>query len=207
MNISETQNHSLKLWYLDNGNNTHAINYNLNEESIVVDFGGYEGVWADQIIEKYNPYVFLFEPVSDFYIFLVDKFKNNKKVKIFNYALGIENKKDIIFLNGDGTSKYINHGNTQEVEFIDINKMFELIQKDTVDLVQINIEGEEYSLLNDMITKKTINKFKNLQIQYHIWIDDAENKRINIQEKMKENFQIVYEYPFIFEGWTIKNKI
>jgi FkbM family methyltransferase len=78
------------MWSRDNGNYTHALNYPLNENSIVVDLGAFHGVWASQIIEKYNPNVFLFEPVKEFYDYLVDKFQNNPKVKIFNYGIAAD---------------------------------------------------------------------------------------------------------------------
>ena len=55
------------LWFKDNGNFTHALNYTLNENSVVVDLGGYHGIWANQIIQKYNPFVYLFEPIPEFY--------------------------------------------------------------------------------------------------------------------------------------------
>lgn len=41
-------------WIRDNGDNTHNLNYDLDENSIVMDLGGYTGVWAQQIIKKYN---------------------------------------------------------------------------------------------------------------------------------------------------------
>jgi hypothetical protein len=43
---------SLKKWFEDNGDNTHRINYNLNQDSIVCDLGGYIGEWSDKIQRK-----------------------------------------------------------------------------------------------------------------------------------------------------------
>ena len=46
-----------------------------------------------------------------------------------------------------------------------------------VDLIQINIEGDEYPLLENMLKTGLINKFKNIQIQYHLGIEgDIERK-------------------------------
>ena len=44
-------------WFKDNGDYTHNLNYNLDENSVIMDLGGYTGVWAQQMIEKYNPNV------------------------------------------------------------------------------------------------------------------------------------------------------
>ena len=38
---------SLHRWFADNGDYTHNINYTLNNDSIVIDLGGYHGFWVD----------------------------------------------------------------------------------------------------------------------------------------------------------------
>lgn len=192
------------MWNRDNGNYTHALNYPLNEDSIIVDLGAFHGVWASQIIEKYNSNVFLFEPVKEFYDYLVNKFQNNPKVKVFNYGIATDHRMDTLYLRGDGTSKYLTGGNAVVVEFISVEKMFELIGTDKIDLAQINIEGEEFPVLEKIIENKTINKFNHLQIQFHTFIENAETRRENIQKGLSESFDKMFDYPFVFEGWKLK---
>ena len=36
-------------WFKDDGDNTLRINYNLDETSLVVDLGGYEGTFSQKI--------------------------------------------------------------------------------------------------------------------------------------------------------------
>ncbi len=43
---------SLNRWFTDNGDYTHNINYELNENSVVIDLGGYYGLWVDEILKK-----------------------------------------------------------------------------------------------------------------------------------------------------------
>ena len=57
----------IRRWFSDRGDYTHNINYDLNEDSIVIDLGGYTGVWAQQIIDKYNPNMYILEPIEEFY--------------------------------------------------------------------------------------------------------------------------------------------
>ena len=71
-------------WFRDRGDYTHNITYDLNEDSVVMDLGGYTGIWAQQIIKKYNPNFYIIEPLPEFYNILVDKFKENKKVNLLN---------------------------------------------------------------------------------------------------------------------------
>lgn len=37
---------ALQRWRKENGDYTHRVNYDLNEDSIVFDVGGYKGEWA-----------------------------------------------------------------------------------------------------------------------------------------------------------------
>jgi hypothetical protein len=71
-----------------------------------------------------------------------------------------------------------------------------------VDLIQINIEGDEYPLLEDMLKTGLINKFKNIQIQYHLGIDGDRERRDKIREGLEENgFKEKFNYQFVWESW------
>lgn len=196
------EENNAKWWEID-GNNTVAITYPINEDSVVIDLGGYLGVWAGQIIEKYDPYVILVEPIHEYYRYLVNKYKDNPKVRIFNYGISTTKGEGILFLSLDGTSKYIETKTPVKVEFITITELLEKINMD-VDLIQINIEGEEYPLLEQMLDDGTILKFPNIQIQYHTYIENAVGRREKIQERMQEHFNKIYDIPFVFEGWSLK---
>jgi len=208
MNINTIHEESSSEWWSKDGNNTLAITYPLNENSVVVDLGGYHGIWASQIIEKYNPYMVLVEPIPQFYHFLADKFKSNPKVKILNTGISTSVYTGELFLDNDGTSKYIKTSMPIEVDFGTIEQLLNTILtiycKEQVDLIQINIEGEEYPLLEQMLDNNTILRFSNIQIQYHIYIENAIEKREEIQKRMSEHFNKIYDVPFIFEGWSLK---
>ena len=53
-------------WFRDNGDKTLRLNYELNEKSVVIDLGGYEGQWAADIFCKYVCSIHVFEPVKKF---------------------------------------------------------------------------------------------------------------------------------------------
>jgi len=192
----------LRRWFNDNGDYTHNITYNLNEDSVVMDLGGYTGVWAQQIIDKYNPNMYIIEPVPDFYNKMVSKFSNNGKVKLLNIAVGSENKDDIIFINGDATSTNISNGETINVKFNTIDVILDKYNLNQVDLIQINIEGGEYPLLEYMLENGLVNKFKNIQIQFHLGIEDDIKRRDKIRLGLINNgFKLNFDYPFVWESW------
>jgi FkbM family methyltransferase len=192
----------LRKWFNNNGDYTHNITYNLNENSIVMDLGGYTGVWAKQIIDKYNPNMYIIEPVPDFYNQMVSKFSNNNKVKLLNIAVGCENKNNVIYINGDSTSANLTNGKSIDVKFKTIDTILNENNLSQVDLIQINIEGDEYPLLEYMLNNGSINRFKNIQIQFHLGIEGDIKRRDKIREGLINNgFKINFDYPFVWESW------
>jgi FkbM family methyltransferase len=189
-------------WFNDRGDYTHNITYDLNENSTIMDLGGYTGVWAQQMIEKYNPNVYIVEPVPNFYDGMVSKFKNNSKVRLLNVGVGIEDRDGIIYIGGDGTSSNSINGNGINVKFNTIDTILNNFGLEYVNLIQINIEGDEYPLLENMIETGSINKFENIQIQFHLGIENDVERRAKIRNNLLDNgFKINFDYPFVWESW------
>ena len=189
-------------WFNDRGDYTHNITYDLNENSTIMDLGGYTGVWAQQMIEKYNPNVYIVEPVPNFYDGMVSKFKNNSKVRLLNVGVGIEDRDGIIYMGGDGSSSNSINGNGINVKFNTIDTILNNFGLEYVNLIQINIEGDEYPLLENMIETGSINKFENIQIQFHLGIENDVERRAKIRNNLLDNgFKINFDYPFVWESW------
>jgi hypothetical protein len=75
-----------------------------------------------------------------------------------------------------------------------------------IDLIKINIEGEEYPLLEWMLTSDDLVRFDNFLIQFHTFVDNFANRRLYIQEELhKKNYHQIFNFEMVFEGWTIKN--
>lgn len=189
-------------WFLKNGDNTFSITHELNENSIVIDLGAYKGIWADKIIKKYNPNLFLIEPINEFCEILKEKYKNNQKIIIVNKGISSLCKKEKIFIDNDSSSVYKESKNFIYVDFITIDKLLEVYKINKIDLLQINIEGEEYQLLENILTSEVINKINCIQVQFHDFIKDADLKRKMIQELfIEKNFKKQYDFPFVWECW------
>ena len=200
-NISLNSN-EIGRWFNDRGDYTHNITYDLNENSIIMDLGGYTGVWVQQMIEKYNPNVYILEPVPSFYDDMVSKFKNNPKVRLLNAGVGIEDREGIIYMSGDGSSSNLTNGDKINVKFNTLETILNNFGLEYVDLIQINIEGDEYPLLENMILTGLINKFKNIQIQFHLGIENDVERREKIRNNLLDNgFKIKFDYPFFWEAW------
>jgi hypothetical protein len=54
-----------------------------------------------------------------------------------------------------------------------------------------------------MLKDKSINKFKNLQVQFHLGIENDIERREKIKKGLVENgFKNKFDYPFVWESWT-----
>lgn len=191
-------------WFADKGDETHRLNYDLNEESIVFDVGGYRGDFAYNIHERYKSTVYIFEPVTKFYDVIVERFRGNDNIKIYNYGLSEVDSETEISLEGDSSSTHKKGGgNTEVIRLRKMSTVMDELNIDKIDLIKINIEGGEFPLLHHCVTHKLTPKLKNIQVQFHSFILYAEQKRDALRKKLKESHYITYDYPFVWENWRL----
>jgi hypothetical protein len=56
-----------------------------------------------------------------------------------------------------------------------------------------------------MILNGSIRKFKNIQVQFHLGVENDRARRDEIHKGFLENgFHLKYNYPFVWECWTIE---
>jgi FkbM family methyltransferase len=193
--------HELTKWINDKGDQTHNLNYPLDEESVVMDLGGFKGNWASQIIDLYNPNVYIIEPIFNYHNYMVNKFASNNKVKLMNVGISDQDREDIIFVNEDSSSLNSN-GKTENIKLLTMKSICDKWNLKKVDLLQINIEGHEYLLLEHLVNEDILDKFKYIQIQFHQGIKDDFLRRKAIHENLKiRGFKNRFNYPFVWECW------
>ncbi len=61
-------------WFRDNGDKTLRLNYDLNQNSVVIDLGGYEGQWSSDLFSKYCCNIYIFEPYQEYVSKIKDRF-------------------------------------------------------------------------------------------------------------------------------------
>ena len=191
-------------WMQDRGDETHRLNYPLSSNSIVLDAGGYHGEWAQKINEKYGSKVYVLEPISSYYNGLLEKFKDNESIRVFNFGLSSAPGRFSINLDNASSSLYKPGTGKEEIEIstLDLFMMKEGIEE--IDLFKINIEGSEFDLLEDIINKGIQAKIKNIQVQFHVFVQNCESRRNWIREELSKTHECVYNYEYIWEGWKIK---
>jgi hypothetical protein len=103
-------------WHKLNGDSTLRLNYDLDENSIVFDIGGYEGNFSAEIFCKYNCSLYIFEPVIEFYERIKKRFENNKKALIFNFGLSKNNSESYIVKRKDSSSLFLKAKKADNIE-------------------------------------------------------------------------------------------
>jgi FkbM family methyltransferase len=191
-------------WLKVQGDKTHRLDYDLDENSLVFDLGGYEGQWSSDIFARYCCNIYLFEPVPNFAEKIQERFKANTRIRVYNFGLAETTKSIKIYIDKDCSSAFKNGKEVRKVQLIKASEFFEdkLIQK--IDLMKINIEGGEYELLLHLIESGWISKINNIQVQFHDFIDNAEIIIKEIQKKLAKTHYLTYQYPFVWENWKLK---
>lgn len=191
----------LQKWFKIRGDDTLRIDYPLNENSIVFDLGGYHGNWAEKIYEKYQCQIYIFEPIPKLCYDLIKKFQGKKKIKIFNFGVSDSDKFIEIALLNDGSSFYVESQNKISVQVVSLIRFLDENKIDNVDLIKINIEGDEFPVLKSLLDNARINIFTNIQVQFHQFMPNSVNLRNLIRDRLISTHKLTYDYEFVWENW------
>ncbi len=196
-----THHELVRKWLGMNGDKTLRLDYDLNEDSIVIDGGGYVGQWASDIYDKYKCTVHVFEPVTKYYDMISKRFENNDKVHVHKVGLSNDNKEIDISLSNDASSVHTTDGPKERIKLVDINEFFNGLGITKVDLMKLNVEGEEYNILDRVIEANMLNIFTDLQIQFHRYSDDHTPRKEAIEKEIKKTFTPTYEYDYVWVNY------
>lgn len=196
---------NVEKWFADNAEEK-RYDYPLNENSVVLDIGFYKGEFTKKIFEKYNCSIYGFEPVTPFFFEGWNNIPRNNKIRVFNFGVSDHSGTENIYISNDESSTIRRVSkNMMKINILEFDKIItNMLGSVTIDLCKINIEGEEYQLLNHIINTGHIKLIKNLQIQFHIFVNDAEKKRDKIREKLSIMHDVEWEYKWVWESWKRK---
>lgn len=186
--------------YIKDSNGNEAFyckNIELNETSIVIDAGGYEGEFIDQILEKSICNIHVYEPNASFFQKLKAKYKN-KNIKINHLALSDKTCK-VNLSNNDNASSILDNGEvgSQVSQACDVHEEFQKYRE--IDLLKLNIEGAEYQVLNRLVDTNSISKINFILVQFHEEHDLDHLKRNHVIKKLEKTHKVIFSYDYVWE--------
>lgn len=192
-------------FYQDGGMDSLLNRININEKSVVLDVGAFNGEFAEIILSKFGSNLILLEPLINEFNVLKKKFFLNKKVKVINKALSNNNGKAYLLI--DKNNSFITNKNSNksyEINCLDVKNLFDEELK--IDLIKLNVEGSEYDIIERLIDLKYLTKCKNYLIQFHHKNNNKfEKRKINIENNFKNDlFEKIASYEYIWELWNLK---
>jgi FkbM family methyltransferase len=193
-------------WFSDRGDDTLRLDYELDENSVVFDIGGYKGEFVSSIFNKYGSLIYVFEPVPEYYNIIIRKFSQNRKVLSYCFGLSAKSGETRISLADNSSSLFITGNNDIDIKLKSITEFIEENKIEKIDLAKINIEGSEYDLLESLIQNGLIERFRNIQVQFHDFIIPNARTRMNaIQQELSKTHELTWQYEFIWENWKLKS--
>jgi len=145
---------------------------------VVIEVGGNVGLDAEQLIKRYDPELFVFEPIPRLCEDLKKKLKQGTHV--FCYGLGGEHSREEKFYLRedpadfqDDVGSFKGKDDESHVEVtVQIKDFFTAmretgLKKDSVDMLNINCEGCEFELLEFLFAHGLIANYKEIQVAWH----------------------------------------
>jgi FkbM family methyltransferase len=173
----------------------------------VIDVGAFCGEGTEDIFELYGCQVYAFEPCPSFYRELEARFSDNPRVVTMPIGLGSADAVSPMQLMGPGST--VGGESDDEIASVDVSirdvaAVLEELGLERIDLMEINIEGAEYDLLEQLIETGWSGRVRYLLIQFHEWYPCAHIRRWRIRRKLRATHDQVWNHPWIFELWCSK---
>jgi FkbM family methyltransferase len=192
----------LDRWYRDDGEHTHRLRYDLTEQSLVIDVGGYQGQWSSDIYAMYQPTIHVFEPVKQFADDLKRRFQRTANIHVHQVGLSAANQPATIFLADNASSLFLDAGRGREaITLVNANEWLASQGIAAIDLLKIHTEGAEYDLIEHLIETGWIPRIRDLQVQFHDYAPNAHARLDRIRRTLGTTHDLTYQYSFLWENW------
>jgi len=195
------QERAFRAWQAVSGDKTLRLEYPLDQRSVVLDVGGFEGQWASDIFARYLCRIHVFEPMRAFADAIARRFAANDRIKVHAVALGPAARRAELTIAADGSSLYMPGAQRVPIDVVTPEQVLAEEKIDDVSLMKINIEGAEYDLLDHMISTGLVRRIENIQVQFHSQLPEAERRMRDIQARLAETHHPTFQYRFVWESW------
>jgi FkbM family methyltransferase len=192
-------------WMRSGFDKTLRLEYDLTSSSIVLDLGGYEGQWSQDIFDHYGCTIFIFEPVPEFAKGIRERFIDNPKIVVHEFGLAGVSGTARIVIDSDRSSMFpsaaLNRSRIQEIRLVRAADFINEQKLSSIDLMKVNIEGGEYDLLEHLIKENLVSNITEIQVQFHNFVPKASRRMRDIQSRLEDTHRLTYQSEFVWENW------
>lgn len=182
--------------------------YPLAPDSVVIDAGGYEGNWFSQIWNKYHCHIYVFEPVYEHWLKCsMAAFNANpvapefNKIKVYRAGLGCIGGMIEFGVSNDSSGLM---SQAEKKEVVDIVPVCVAVGSGDIDLLKLNVEGMEYTILNSLIESDKIKQIKNIQVQFHYNFKEARQEHAALREKLLTTHEPEWDSEPTWQNFRLK---
>ncbi len=194
-----------RAWIAGGNDRTLRLQYDLTSDSVVFDLGGYEGQWASDIFAMYQCVVHVFEPVPAYASDIAERFRLNDRIHLHPLGLAGRTQEATISVEADRSSMFDTGNDEPEgavvVSLVRASDFLDEHGFDDVELLKINIEGAEYDLLDHLLDEGLISRFRDIQIQFHDFVPNADRRMRTIRDRLVDTHEPTYQVDFVWENW------
>ena len=194
----------VRRWWADGGDAALRFDYELDENSWVLDLGGYDGQWASDLFSRYRCRIIIFEPVHAFAEKIRERFRRNDRIEVLQCGLGGSTRTETLHIAANASSIYGKSGKVEDIKLVDVRDWLHERKLLRINLAKINIEGGEYELLERLLDINMIGSIDNIQVQFHDVGPDARQRMQRIQSRLRATHEPTYQYEFVWENWARK---
>ena len=174
----------------------------LTADSVVVECGSYKGRWALQIAQRYNPTLYCFEP-QDWAWRTSKRVLEEYRAEVWQFGLGATRK--YLPLDNYGTDgcgfSLVNAAFPDSPlpmgHINEIGEVFRVLCIPPVDLMMINIEGYEYTLIPHMFAQGVFPQ--RFMVQCH------EGPYDDLRALTEQHYTNLWDYGRVLSAWERKS--
>lgn len=176
--------------------------YDLTPYSVVFDCGFYKGDFSRLLLEKTQCRIFAFEPVREFYL-AAKPLAIKLGVDLMNVAVGARGRKEEFGVKGDMSGLFTEPNSKEVVYYMGIEELHDLLEVKEVDLLKLNIESGEFELLEHVLERNTATRYRNIQVQPHGGVPDAEKRWSAIQAGLLKTHHLTFDAPWCWQNYEL----
>lgn len=181
----------------------------LSADSVVFDVGGNKGGFVSFAV-NYPAQLHVFEPIKEFYDFLVEKYDRKAYPNTHFHHWGLDrgdgdSRIVIEGAQGSASSQYRSEdvGRGELVHMKSVSTAMREIGVRQVHMMNINCEGCEFAIMESIVDAGLVRNFTRIQVQYHPnVVKDGAVRRCNVRKALMKTHKEEYNFPWIWERWA-----